>query len=84
MHAYTRNWSSSGPRARHKKSIWILRRIGVVLDAVQMGEVAVLKINRSFNVADIFTRYNTYDTWIRFMHYIENYFATLPDTVDDA
>ena len=65
-----------------KKSIWILRRIGVVLDSVQMGDVAVIKINRSFNVADIFTRYNTYDTWIRFMHYIENYFATLPDPVD--
>ena len=55
-----------------KRSIWILRRTGVLHEAVQMEEIDPQYLNTHDNVANVNTKYTTYKPWLRHMYYMLN------------
>ena len=58
--------------ASAKKSAWVLRRIVVLTEAVEMGEIEPLHINDPDMVADAMTKYLTYAVWIFHTTYLMN------------
>ena len=55
-----------------RKSIWTLRRVDVIKDAVMMKEIELIHIEEKNNVADSFTKVIPHETWRRHMEYILN------------
>ena len=55
--------------ARHG---WLKRRIVVLQDAVDLGEIVPIHISESNMVADIFTKYLKLVVWLRHVAYLLN------------
>ena len=55
-----------------KKSVWLIRRVAVITECVNMGEVKPIHINDPLMVADAFTKYLTFPVWVRHMRYMLN------------
>ena len=55
-----------------KKSVWLLRRVVVLTDNVQHGEIMPVHINDPDMIADPFTKYLTINVWKRHMLYVLN------------
>ena len=58
--------------AAAKKSVWLKRRIVVLQDAVDLGEIVPIHIPESNMVADIFTKYLKLVVWQRHIAYLLN------------
>ena len=58
--------------AAAKKSVWLKRRIVVLQDAVELGEIVPIHIPESNMVADIFTKYLKFVVWFRHVAYLLN------------
>ena len=65
--------------AAPKKSVWLGRRIKVITETVQQGEIAPEHISESDMVADSCTKYVKSSVWSRHMHYILNLPGDPPD-----
>ena len=61
-----------------KKSVWLVRRVAVIAEAVTLHEIKPIWINDPFMVADAFTKYLTFNVWVRHMRYLLN----LPSDAD--
>ena len=59
-------------RAAPKKSAWTRRKAEVLTEAYESGEVAPEKCEDPENFADPQTKYLTYKTWARHLHYTHN------------
>ena len=46
-----------------RRSVWIQRRVEVMQEASELGEIQPRKVDRALNRADIFTGYRTYRVW---------------------
>ena len=55
-----------------KRSVWALRRAGVIQDAVSLGDIDPRKIDSVDNCADVFTKYMPFKAWLRHMRFILN------------
>ena len=55
-----------------KKSVWLVRRVQVITEAVTMKEIAPIHISERDMVADPFTKYLVYAVWFRHMGYLLN------------
>ena len=62
-----------------KRSIWILRRINVIHEAVEMREILPVKIKGTLNPANALTKYVTHSEWQRYARYVLN--ADVPEEV---
>ena len=60
-------------RAAPKKSAWTRRKAEVLTEAYENGEVAPEKCEDPENFADPQTKYLTYKTWARHLHYTHNF-----------
>ena len=58
--------------AAAKKSVWLKRRIVVLQDAVDLGEIVPVHVPESNMVADIFTKYLKLVVWLRHVAYLLN------------
>ena len=56
-----------------KKSVWIARRVIVLQDGVQNGEILPIHISEAIMVADPYTKYLPYSVWHRHMAYALNF-----------
>ena len=86
-----REWSSRcasaavglGPTATSdaapKKSVWRGRRIKVITETVQHGEIAPEHICERDMAADSCTKYVKHEVWARHMHYVLNLPGDPPD-----
>ena len=61
-----------------KKSIWIIRRVAVLIEATNIGEILAIHISATDMCADAFTKYVKLDLWRRFMHYVCNLKGVAP------
>ena len=55
-----------------KKSVWLLRRVAVLTDSVNHGEIIPIHINDPQMIADPFTKYLVVAVWSRHMLYVLN------------
>ena len=55
-----------------KKSVWLIRRVKVLLESVEYGEIVVLHIGDAYMVADVFTKYLKFEKWHRHVLYLNN------------
>ena len=62
----------SSSDAAVKRSAWILRRVAVLQEAVQHGDIRPIFISGTNMVADAFTKYLTLPVWRRLMNYLLN------------
>ena len=58
--------------AAAKRSVWLKRRIVVLQDAVDLGEIVPIHVPESNMVADIFTKYLKLVVWQRHVAYLLN------------
>ena len=58
--------------AAARKSVWLKRRIAVLQEGVDLGEIQPIFIPERNMVADPLTKYLTYPVWIRHMAYLLN------------
>ena len=65
--------------ASTRRSAWIGRRIKVLQEAVNMGEIHCVKISERDNVADMMTKYLTFSVWSRHTHVLLNLPGKAPD-----
>ena len=63
-----------------KKSVWLARRIKVITETVEQGEIAPVHIGERDMAADSCTKYVKYEVWARHMHYILNFPGDAPDS----
>jgi len=68
--------------AAPKKSVWLARRIKVITETVQHGDIAPEHISESDMIADSCTKYVKHNVWARHMHYILNLPGDAPDSHD--
>ena len=50
-----------------KKSVWLIRRVAVITDAVKHAEIKPIHISEKFMVADAFTKYLPFTVFVRHM-----------------
>ena len=55
-----------------KRSVWILRRVGSIQEAYELGEIDPKKIPGEDNPADALGKYLAFKYWVRHMCYILN------------
>jgi hypothetical protein len=55
-----------------KKSVWLIRRVAVLTDAVKHRQIRPLHISERDMVADPMTKYLTFAVWNRHMGYMLN------------
>ena len=55
-----------------KRSVWLIRRVKVLLEAVEYGDIIVIHIGDAYMVADVFTKYLKYERWHRHVVYLNN------------
>ena len=65
--------------AAPKKSVWLGRRIKMITETLQHGEIAPEHISESDMIADSCTKYVKHNVWARHMHYILNLPGDPPD-----
>ena len=58
--------------AAPKKSVWIMRRVAVLAEGAEMGEITPIKISEEHNFADPMTKYVTYPVYARHRAYANN------------
>ena len=63
-----------------KKSVWLARRIKVITETVEQGEIAPVHIGERDMAADSCTKYVRHEVWARHMHYILNLAGDAPDS----
>ena len=63
-----------------KKSVWLARRIKVITETVEQGEIAPEHIGEADMAADSCTKYVKQQVWSRHMHYILNLTGDPPDS----
>ena len=63
-----------------KRSVWLIRRVKVLLEAVEYGDIIVLHIGDAYMVADVFTKYLKYERWRRHVLYLNNAPIKGPDS----
>ena len=68
--------------AAPKKSVWLGRRIEVITETVQHGEIEPEHIAESDMVADSCTKYVKNGVWARHMHYVLNLPGDPPECHD--
>ena len=61
-----------------KKSVWLLRRVAVLEDGVQHGDMSPRHISERDQAADPFTKYLTQPVWARHMHFVLNKDGDVP------
>ena len=61
-----------------KKSVWLIRRAGVLRDGVTYNDIQALHVPEYNNIADPLTKYLTLAVWKRHMHYLLNLAGALP------
>ena len=61
-----------------KKSVWLIRRAGVLRDGVTYNDIQALHVPEYNNIADPLTKYLTLAVWKRHMHYMLNLAGALP------
>ena len=52
--------------------MWLARRVAVLREGVDMGEISPIHISERDMVADPFTKYLPYAVWNRHMDYLTN------------
>ena len=62
-----------------KKSAWLLRRAIVMQETVELKDWYPIKTSDRNNLADLFTKYITYQVWARHVHYMLNLPGDPPD-----
>lgn len=55
-----------------KNSVWLLRRVAVLTDAVKNGEILPIHIKDPDMVADAWTKYLVHQVWVKHIRYAMN------------